>query len=236
MDPRRVHLDLPARLESLPDLHVALERAGEGLDDERRADLALLAVELVTNAFRHSGADAGDLIGLDVVHLPGTVRVEVRDLGPGFDPDPGTPTHSQLGGRGLFLVEQLADRWGHVREEGAFVVWAEMWAGGRTRHRRVPPRMLVVGEGAVASPEAPIPTAERIAAMWDADLKDELNLLADEEREVSRRRRHLHAHIDALRVEVARRLEGPPRVDTVLSRGDLAELARVLSHRMPAPS
>ena len=235
MEARRVHLDLDARLESLPGLHTALEGVGEGLDDEGRADLALLAVELVTNAIRHSHAAPAGRIGLDVVHHPGTVRVEVRDPGPGFHPEPATPTSRQLGGRGLFLVEQLADRWGHAREEGLFLVWAEIWAGGRTRHRRVAPRMLAVGEGVVAPPPAPIPSAERIRAMSDADLKDELNLLAAEERGTSRRRRHLHAHIDALRIEVAHRLE-TPRSDPVLSNEDLAELARVLSRRMPAPS
>ena len=170
-----------------------------------------------------------------MVHDPGTVRLEVRDRGPGFDFEPGTPSTRQLGGRGLFLVEQLADRWGCVREEGAFLVWAEVWAGGRTRHRRVAPRMLAVGEGVVAPPDAPIPSREGIAAMTDAELKDELNLLAADERVTSRRRRHLHAHIDALRIELAHRLE-VPRTDAVLSHDDLAELARVLSRRMPSPS
>ena len=235
MDRSLLHLDLPARLESLPSLHAALEGLGGDLEDEGRADLALMAVELVTNAIRHSGADASGRIGLDVVHRPGTVRLEVRDRGPGFDPEPGTPTTRQVGGRGLFLVEQLADRWGCAREEGAFFVWAEMWEGGRTRHRRVAPRMLAVGEGVVAPPEPPIPSAEGIAAMSDAELKDELNLLAADERITSRRRRHLHAHIDALRIELVHRLE-TPRADAVLSRDDLAELARVLSRRMPSPS
>lgn len=116
---------------------------------------------------------------------------------------------------------------GSAREEDDFLAWAEIWAGGRTRHRNVAPRMLAVGEGAVAPADAPIPSAERIAAKSVADLKDELTLLADEERAVSRRRRHLHARIDALRIEVSRRLETPP-ADAVLSR--------VLSRRIPAPS
>jgi hypothetical protein len=95
--------------------------------------------------------------------------------------------------------------------------------------------MLAVGEGVVAPPDAPIPSQEGIAAMTDAQLKDELNLLAADERVTSRRRRHLHAHIDALRIELAHRLEAP-RTDAVLTHDDLAELARVLSRRMPSPS
>ena len=235
MAERRVHLDLPARLESLPAVHGALAQMGPGLTPEARDDLALLTLELVTNAVRHSGAGPGARLGLDLSVTEGTVRIEVRDPGPGFDPALATPTDRQVGGRGLFLVEQVADRWGLARENGGFLVWAELWTEGRTRHRRVPPRMLTVGADAVPSPVQPIPSASETAALSDAALKDELNLLADEERAVSGRRRELHLHIDALRLEVARRLE-VPRSDTVLSAADLAEVARVLSQRMPAPA
>ena len=235
MAERHVHLDLPARLESLPGVHGALAQVGPDLEPDARADLALLAVELVTNAVRHSGAGPGELVALDLSVAPGTARVEVRDPGGGFDPGGGTPTDRQLGGRGLFLVEQLADRWGLVREGPCFLAWAELWTDGRTRHRRVPPRMLPLGSEAVAPDEEPIPSASEVRALSDAGLKDELNLLAEEERAVSGRRRHLHRHIDALRLELERRLE-VPRADAVLSAADLAELARMLSLRMPSPS
>ncbi len=227
----RVHLDLPPRLVSLPGVHEAVAGLeAEGLGDGRRGDLALIAVELVTNAVRHSGSDGP--VGLDLTAVPGAVRLEVRDRGPGFDPDPGTPTLQQVGGRGFFLVEQLADRWGHARDAGGFLVWAELWTGGRTRHRRVPPRMLALGDAVDDPPASPVPGDDEIAAMSDSALKDELNLLAEDERRVSARRRHLHAHIDAMRRDLARRLASP-RTDAILSEADLAELARLLAGRMP---
>jgi hypothetical protein len=227
----RVHLELPARPASLPGVHGAVAglEAPE-LGDEGRGDLALLAVELVTNAMRHSGST--EPVGLDVTAVPGAVRIEVRDRGPGFDPDPGTPTLRQVGGRGLFLVEQLADRWGYAHDGDGFLVWAELWTGGHTRHRRVPPRMLALGDAVDDPPEPPVPGDKEIAALPDAVLKDELNLLAEDERRVSARRRRLHAHIDAMRREVARRLSSP-RTDAILSEADLAELARLLAGRMP---
>jgi hypothetical protein len=136
----------------------------------------------------------------------------------------------------MFLLDQLADRWGVSREDG-FLVWGELWTGdGRTRHRRVAPRMLPVGHGAVHDePDdgIAIPEGAALAALQDEELKDLLNVLADEERSVSARRRNLHRRIDPLRAELARRL-AEPREDAVLSSADLDAVARMLDGRMPA--
>ncbi len=52
------------------------------------------------------------------------VRVEVIDEGRGFRPSVREPRADAEGGWGLYLVDQLADRWG-VRDDGR-VVWAEL--------------------------------------------------------------------------------------------------------------
>jgi len=52
------------------------------------------------------------------------VRVEVADHGPGFAAAPGRPDAEDIGGRGLFLVDRLADRWGTA--EGGTRVWFEL--------------------------------------------------------------------------------------------------------------
>jgi serine phosphatase RsbU (regulator of sigma subunit)/PAS domain-containing protein len=84
----------------------------------------LLASELVTNSVRHGRSGANDAIGLDLVLSPSTLRVEVSDRGPGFAPAPERPAPDDPGGRGLYLVDALADRWGSA--DGGTRVWFEV--------------------------------------------------------------------------------------------------------------
>jgi Stage II sporulation protein E (SpoIIE)/Histidine kinase-like ATPase domain len=91
----------------------------------------LLASELVTNSVRHGGSGADDAIGLEVVLSPSTLRVEVSDSGPGFQPAPARPGPDDAGGRGLYLVDSLADRWGSA--DGGTRVWFEVDRQARER-------------------------------------------------------------------------------------------------------
>ncbi len=75
-------------------------------------DARLLATELVTNSVRHSGAGNESSIGLALLLTEDRLSVAVSDPGPGFRPQIAEPDPDQEGGRGLFIVEQLADRWG----------------------------------------------------------------------------------------------------------------------------
>src|SRR5207253_1270255 len=66
--------------------------------------------------------------GRRVVIVPGPesgLRVEVTDRGPGFEPGSPLPSMYQDSGWGLYLVEQIADRWGVKQEEGT-CVWFEV--------------------------------------------------------------------------------------------------------------
>jgi serine/threonine-protein kinase RsbW len=87
-----------------------------------RDTVKLLVTELVTNSFRHAGAGKEAVIELRVLASPETVRVEVEDPGPGFEPEPREPGCE--GGFGLVLVDELADRWGVQRERPC--VWFEL--------------------------------------------------------------------------------------------------------------
>ncbi len=74
-----------------------------------------MTTELLTNCVRHAGLDDGEEIVLEVAVLPEVLRVEVIDHGLGFDPvdvTPPEPGHAAAGGWGLWLVNELADRWG----------------------------------------------------------------------------------------------------------------------------
>ncbi|MEU0226272.1 ATP-binding protein [Streptomyces sp. NPDC006284] len=105
--------------------------AGAGIrDDEPLAEtLVLLVSELVTNAVVHTGRSAV----LRLV-LPGavteetqeaTVRLEVDDASERA-PVPRCVDGEATGGRGLALVDGLADRWGWSREGTGKRIWCEL--------------------------------------------------------------------------------------------------------------
>jgi anti-sigma regulatory factor (Ser/Thr protein kinase) len=102
----------------------ALEFASGRLAPSRLEDLQLLVSEVVTNAVRHSGAD--EPIRLALTSKDAYVCVRVTDGGAGLVPRPGAMGASEGAGVGLFIVEQLARRWGMTREGGKTRVWFEL--------------------------------------------------------------------------------------------------------------
>jgi len=95
-----------------------------GRDVDREAQL--LVTELVTNAVRHGGLSPGDVISLGVGLQASTLRIEVADGGPGFDPATALePDREDPGGWGLLLVSRLASRWG-VTRGSPNVAWFEI--------------------------------------------------------------------------------------------------------------
>ncbi|MFI5662554.1 ATP-binding protein [Streptomyces sp. NPDC051684] len=93
-------------------------------------DAVLLVSELTTNALLHTESDQV-LCGLTLTGDERSLRIELHDEGstpvraPEHRAGPG-----EEGGRGLFLVQQLADRWGSARSTRAEgkVVWVELTA------------------------------------------------------------------------------------------------------------
>jgi anti-sigma regulatory factor (Ser/Thr protein kinase) len=83
-------------------------------------DVELLGTELVTNALLHAGTPAT----ITVRYEGDRVRVEVRDPS-STPPRPRTPRPDRVGGRGLWLVERLAHRWGTRPDGDGKVVWFE---------------------------------------------------------------------------------------------------------------
>ncbi len=103
---------------------LALADLESKLDSSVAFDVRLLVSELVTNSVQHAQVAAEDSIVLSVAFTDKTVRVEVSDEGPGFEPPSSPPPDDADAGWGLFLVEQLADAWG-VGEDGKGV-WFEI--------------------------------------------------------------------------------------------------------------
>lgn len=96
---------------------------GLATDDLLVADACLVASEMAANAVTH----AQSAFEVTVTCSDGSVRVAVSDTGP------GTPEAHEVGpldicGRGLTIVEDVADRWGCDDLPGGKVVWAELTA------------------------------------------------------------------------------------------------------------
>lgn len=70
-----------------------------------------------------------------------------------------------------------------------------------------------------------------LSTLTDAELKDLIRNLTDEEREVSKQRRMLHGRIELLKAELVGRLSG--RDEGELSVIDLDALSRILAGRLP---
>lgn len=117
-----------ARL-ALPPVPASAARARRFVDDTLRGwgcdgfvDAArLLVSELVTNGVLHARTD----MELVLTVVRGDLRAEVHDSSPA----PPVVRHYEdeaMTGRGLGLLDQLADRWGVDAVEGGKVVWFEL--------------------------------------------------------------------------------------------------------------
>lgn len=85
-------------------------------------DARLLTSELITNAIVHVHSEVLLVVALD----QDVVRVEVHDRDDTELPlIPGQPGPEDRGGRGLLIVDALADRWGTERESTGKYVWFE---------------------------------------------------------------------------------------------------------------
>ncbi|MER5962067.1 ATP-binding protein [Streptomyces sp. NPDC002057] len=113
---------------------VRLDEWGVPYGSAAHETVVLVAAELATNAVRHGHVPGRDFrLLLRVTDAPRPVaRIEVSDtraervpLRPGRLPGPGPELAD--GGRGLLLVEALAERWGWCPRPGApgKTVWAE---------------------------------------------------------------------------------------------------------------
>lgn len=107
---------------------LALDNLDAELDPVLAQDLRLLVTEAVKNSVQHAGVGPEDSIGLKIAVHPNRVRIEVTDQGPGFEPDASRPDEDEVSGWGLFLIDQLSDRWGVVQEEET-TVWFEVSRG-----------------------------------------------------------------------------------------------------------
>lgn len=80
------------------------------IPDESLETAVLLLSELMTNACKHAHVSPGREISTRCILRNGTLRVEVSDAADEF-PQPCEPSPDDESGRGLTLLEALADAW-----------------------------------------------------------------------------------------------------------------------------
>lgn len=124
-NPTEAEVPLPSRPESAATarrLTQTVVLRQWALSPRMAEDAVLLVSELVGNAVRHTGAR---VFGLRMRRRRGWIRIEVRD------PSRGLPClmpvqEMDVSGRGLFLVDKLADRWGVDLLPRGKTTWFEM--------------------------------------------------------------------------------------------------------------
>jgi anti-sigma regulatory factor (Ser/Thr protein kinase) len=104
--------EFPCTPRAAANARHALDGLYADLGEDLHATATLLISELVTNSVKHS-AVVGGVIELVACVTPQSIRVEISDDGGGFDLEPVGHGDSEAG-RGLELVQELADRWGRL--------------------------------------------------------------------------------------------------------------------------
>ncbi|MEV8319250.1 ATP-binding protein [Streptomyces sp. NPDC059900] len=125
---------------NLPALRISARTARDAVRDRLLAwhvpkdtscDAVLLVSEMTTNAVLHTDS-IRVLCGITLTGNRRRLRIELHDEGRAPASLPVRVAGAdEENGRGLLLVQQLADRWGSARSTRATgtVVWAEMTAG-----------------------------------------------------------------------------------------------------------
>jgi anti-sigma regulatory factor (Ser/Thr protein kinase) len=122
--------EFPAMTRSVPvSRHLMADLLSDSLSEQELDVVLLVASELVTNAILHTA----DSFELTVRLLSGFVEIEVADSDR-HTPTLRAPTPEMGSGRGLGIVEALAEAWGVKTHELGKAVWFRVpstagWSG-----------------------------------------------------------------------------------------------------------
>jgi len=110
---------------SLARRHLSADLFASGVLGSVVDDASVIVSELLSNALRHARPLPSGQIRVAWTRQGDAVEVAVSDGGAATEPRRGRPALSSLGGRGLGIVESLAECWGVRREDsGGTTVWA----------------------------------------------------------------------------------------------------------------
>jgi serine/threonine-protein kinase RsbW len=110
-------IQIPSIVENIRIVESFIDNVKEKykIDDDIYGNIMIAVTESVNNAIKHgNNCDKNKNVTLTAVYEENLVRFIVEDEGPGFDPDklpdPTAPENlEKLGGRGIFLMQQLSD-------------------------------------------------------------------------------------------------------------------------------
>jgi anti-sigma regulatory factor (Ser/Thr protein kinase) len=124
-DPGSFRLSLAPYPGAPREARRALAGMSSPLDEDLAERADLVVSELVTNSLKYADVGQSDRIELSVSVRPALLRIEVTDPGNGFEPVALRPgREDDVGGWGLWVVDQMTDRWG-VDFSHSTHVWCE---------------------------------------------------------------------------------------------------------------
>ena len=117
----------PSTFPAHPASAAAVRRMVEGalgpqVPADVLADAVLVASELASNVILHARTDLTFRVAWDGQ----TVILEAADRVPGALPAVAAPPPHQPSGRGLWMIDQLASRWGCTPHPAGKRVWVEL--------------------------------------------------------------------------------------------------------------
>ena len=116
-------MSIPGDIRAAETARRAVDAFRPHVPEGRLEVLELVVNELVTNALLHA-CMAGDSISVEVSLIGDRIRGQVCDPGRGFE-RPGAPPLDATSGRGLMLVDGLAESWGIIADPST-CVWFEL--------------------------------------------------------------------------------------------------------------
>ncbi len=121
----RIRFTLPAKPVAPSIARGTLDPLQRRLSEDTYYVVQLLVTELVTNSLRHARFGSGDAIDIRVEVDDEKTRVSVCDPGGESEPRLVEQDLESTGGRGLYLVDAMADRWG-IQTNTRTCVWFEL--------------------------------------------------------------------------------------------------------------
>ena len=116
--PETITMRIPSRLDLLAVLDCVAVSLCERMkfDLDASSQVSMSVIEAGTNAIQHGHRrDASRLVDVDFSLFPDRLEIDVRDTGPGFDPDSingdaTSPEHLlETRGRGIFIMRACID-------------------------------------------------------------------------------------------------------------------------------
>jgi anti-sigma regulatory factor (Ser/Thr protein kinase) len=121
------------------------ELTASGVYESVVDDASVIISELLSNALRHARPLESGQVRITWSRSGDLIELSVSDGGAMTEPRRGPGTLSSLGGRGLGIVEALAEGWGVRHDDGNTTVWAVLRAPKNAERSTSAPSAVLPG-------------------------------------------------------------------------------------------